>query len=107
MIIRDEDAPDRGTIDASFEGDNLVVKHVQDLDMMLRDLKLRKQNQNEGGFSKGRTMRYIGTIPESASAINPELMKNSEAALEFLQNEGSEFCVNKVDTGRSGQIIIK
>lgn len=107
MIIKDEDAPDRGIINAKLDGDLLRVTHVQDLDMIKRDLKLRQQNQNDNGFSKDRSMRFIGTIPDSAVAINPELAKDPQAALDFLMNEGSEFCLNKVDTGRSGKIIIK
>lgn len=107
MIIKDENAPDMGVIGARFEEEKLVVDHIQDLEPILRDLQLRKKYQNEGGFSKDRTMRYIGTIPSSATAINPELAKNAEAALEFLENEGSQFRVNKTDTGRSGHIIIK
>lgn len=106
MIIRDVEF-DRGVVDVREEGDLIVVDNVQDLTPLLKDLALRKKEQNEGGFSKDRTMRYIGTIPDSAVAINPELARNPEAALDFLNNEGSQFRVNKVDTGRSGKVIIK
>lgn len=106
MIIRDIEF-DRGVVDVEDDGEFIKVTNVQDLDPLLKDLALRKQEQNEGGFSKDRTMRYIGSIPASAIAINPELGKNAEAALDFLNNEGSQFRVNKVNTGRSGKVIIK
>lgn len=107
MIIKDEDAPDRGVTNARFEDGMLIVDYVQDIDLMLKDLQLRRQTQNEGGWSGDRTMRYIGTIPESAIAIRPELATHADEALKFLENEGSEFRVNKVDTGRKGQVITK
>lgn len=109
MIIKDTDAPDRGVIDATFEGDNLKVTHVQDVDPILKDLQLRKLEQNEGGFSDDRSMRFLGTVPMSVFALHPEFLHDTKALVKWMETDpvGQNFCVNRSNTGRSGKTIIK
>lgn len=109
MIIKDKDAPDRGILNARFEGDNLVVDHVQDVDPILADLKLRSQEQNNGGFSHDRTHRFIGSVPMSVFGMHPEFLHDTNALLDWLTNDpvGQQFCLNKPNTGRSGKVIVK
>jgi hypothetical protein len=108
MIFLDKDF-DKGTVDARFEGDDLVVTNAQDLDPILEDLQLRRLEQNEGGFSKERTMRFMGTVPTSVFALHPEFLHDTDALVTWLETDplGRRFCVNKKDTGRSGQVIMK
>jgi hypothetical protein len=109
MIIKDDTAFDRGIQDVRFEDDQLIVDHVQDLDPIYADLKLRKENQHEGGFSKNRNQRFIGTVPMSVFALHPEFLTDTKALMNWLANDpvGQTFCVNKPNTGRSGKVIIK
>ena len=108
MIIKDKQF-DRGVLGARVEGDYLVVDHIQDVDPILKDLQLRRVEQNDNGFSHDRSMRFLGTVPMSVFVMHPEFLKDTKALVEWLENDpvGQQFCVNKRDTGRSGKAIVK
>jgi hypothetical protein len=112
MIIKSK-YENAGLVDRRFDGDKVVFDHVQDIDPIFADMKARQAVQNEGGFSAGRTQRYLGTIPASVIEDEPKLKEalkhgDTKVLLDFFNSEkGRSFCVNKPDTGRSGKIIIK
>lgn len=95
------------------EGDKVIFDHVQDIEPVFNELKDRVINQNEGGFSNDRSQRFLGTIPASVIENEPELKEalrrgDTSVLTAFFNSErGKIFCVNKPDSGRSGQIIIK
>lgn len=109
MIIRDELAPDRGIADVQIDGDLIKVQHVQDIDPILSDLALRRKEQNDGGWSGDRTMKFMGTVPSSIFVIHPEFIHDTKALVKWLEHDavGQQFLVNRTDTGKSGQVIVK
>ena len=112
MIIKSK-YEDAGLVGSTLEGDKVVFDHVQDIDPVFDELKHMAVNQNEGGFSDGRTQRYLGTLPASVIENEPELKEalkhgDTSVLLDYFKSErGKCFCVNKPDTGRSGKLIIK
>lgn len=112
MIIKSK-YENAGLVSSELVGDQVVFTHAQDIDPVFAELKAREATQNEGGFSDGRSQRFLGTIPGSVIENEPELKEalkhgDTSVLLDFFKSErGKCFCVNKPDTGRSGKIIIK
>lgn len=107
MIIRDGNG-DTGLLDIQYEGDKIKYTHVQQLDNAQEELAMMEAASSPDGFSKDRTLRYIGTIPAIIWLQHPEFMHDTKALNKWLQSEeGRKWCVNLPDTGRSGKIIIK
>jgi hypothetical protein len=112
MIIKSKHE-NAGLVGIDYVGDKIIMNHVQDIDPVIEELRVREQVQNEGGFSNDRTQRYLGTIPASVIEDEPALKEalrhgDTSVLLDFMKSEkGSVFCINKPDSGRSGQIIIK
>ena len=112
MIIKSEHE-NAGLVKAEYEGDKFKFTHVQDIDTVFEGLKQRGLDQNLNGFSKERSQRFLGTIPDSVILADPELeerLKHGDTAylLEWFKSEkGKPFCLNKPNTGASGKIIIK
>lgn len=112
MIIKSKHE-NAGMVGREFVGDKVIFNHVQDIDPVFAEIKQREAGQNEGGFSDGRTQRYLGTIPASVIENEPELKEalrigDTSVLLDYFKSErGKCFCVNKPDTGRTGKIIIK
>lgn len=108
---------DHELVDIQHEGDNVIFTHVQDIDPTIAEIKQRARVQNEGGFSHDRNMRYIGSIPAGVIENNPALrfafrsgdpeIMEKAIRIFFQSQEGQQFTVNKLDTGRSGKVIIK
>lgn len=108
MRFKDRLNYDNFVADAKFQGDNLDITYVQKNDPILKDLALRKKEQNDNGFSHDRSMRFIGTIPAAEIAKIPELGEDTDLMLKWFESPvGRQFCVNKPNTGRSGKVIIK
>jgi hypothetical protein len=79
----------------------------QDLIPWKEEIELQKANQTDG-FSEERTMRKIASIPEIEFLKHPEWMHDGDLILKWLKSdEGRNCVVNKIDTGRTGHIIIK
>jgi len=70
----------------------------------------QKLNDPANGFSEGRTMRRIASIPVVAEQIAKQegYDLSSRKDLErFLRDHPEYMTVEKIDSGRSGHIIIK
>jgi len=52
--------------------DQLLITHQVDLEPMFREVAHRK-HQNPTGFSQGRTMRYLGSVPLMTLLRRPDL----------------------------------
>jgi len=107
FIDKDKDKHS-GLVGVESEGDELVFTHAYDTDPIMKELKWRKENQRDNGWSEKRTMRYLGTIPAEVTVIEPHLQEDAKAAAAWFDTPvGQQFRVNKADTGRSGKIIVK
>jgi hypothetical protein len=109
MIIKEY-----GLVNVEIDGNTGIYTHAQDIDPTLEEIAKRKLIQNDSGFSKDRTQRYIGTIPVIEFERHPMLKEAMQhgcldkALTIYLQTEeGSRYVVNKLNTGRSGQVQIK
>ena len=102
MIIKDT-----GLFDVEYEGDQFKYTHGQYVAPVMEEIKLTRENSSDG-FSDDRTMRMIGKIPVIEFLKHPEWMHDGNLILKWLQSdEGRNCVVHKIDTGRSGKVIIK
>lgn len=107
---------DYGLVNFKHSGDDTVYTHAQNLDGVLQEVSDRRK-ETHGGWSDNRSMRYVGSIPFIELERNPDLKaavvsgdtKVIEQAVKvfFATQEGSRYLVNKLDTGKSGQVIVK
>ena len=95
-----------------LDGDNMLFNHVFDYtDEMKTAQKFRKNN--DGNWSDDREMRLIGHIPAGAVQIlmktKPEVLKDAKLLKKWIYSEeGQAFRTNTaLDTGKSGQVIVK
>jgi hypothetical protein len=108
MIIKDK------TFLHSVEakGDNLIFNHVQDVAPSM-EMAAQIKEHSDNGWTKDRSMRQIGHFSESAfhqaMIENPEIMKDGRELFKFVMSEKARpyRTVTALDTGRSGQVIIK
>lgn len=107
---------DHGLVQVEEAAEVLRFTHAQNLDCLRKELETRIKYQTGEGWSEGRTMRYIGTIPAAAIEASPELRAALNSADEvaikkaveiYFKGDGREFMVNPINTGRSGKVIIK
>jgi hypothetical protein len=102
MIIKD-----KAHIKTDFVGDKAIYTQAQDLTPWKEEIIAHKMGQTDG-YSKDRTMRHIAKIPEIEFLKHPEWMHDGNLILDWLKSEEGRNCItNKIDTGRSGKIIIK
>jgi len=107
MIIKDTLA------NAFVDGDDMIFNHVADVTQEANNAKDFRAN-HLGNWSDDRDMRLIGSIPELAYAKlakeHPEIIKDAKLLKDWLYHteEGSLWKTNQaLDTGHSGQVIIK
>lgn len=93
-------ADDHGLIGIERDGNNSIFHHAQDIDPVLEQVNKEKMGNDSNGFTDGRTMRKIGSIPhieflrnpilrEAVSTGDPEaIAKACEAYLKF---EGKQY----------------
>ena len=107
---------DHGLVRTEDDGDYLRFTHAQHLGAAKEYVKNMAANQQSGGWSKDRTMQYIGSIPAAAIEANLELRaalnSGDQVAIKnavklYFANEGQEFIVNKIDSGKDPRIIVK
>jgi hypothetical protein len=102
MIVKDY-----GLADISFDKNKFIFTHAQDVDPTLAEIKAL-QDAGTDGFSADRTLRHIGRIPMIAYLKHPEWSHEPELLLRWLQSdEGKQYQVHKINTGRSGKVIVK
>jgi len=95
-----------------FDGDNMLFNHVFDYSDEMKVAARYRQN-NDGNWSDDRELRLIGHIPPGAVEIlmktKPEIMKDAKLLKKWIySDEGQAFRTNTaLDTGRSGQVIVK
>jgi hypothetical protein len=58
-------------------GDKTVITHVEDLEPLFSEVAQTRKSKNNG-FSKGRTMRYLGSVPLMTLIRNPHLADPKE-----------------------------
>ncbi|MCA1987959.1 MAG: hypothetical protein LDL07_02270 [Desulfarculus sp.] len=59
------------------QGGRLVITHVRDIEPVMAEVARRRAEGNNG-FSKGRTLRYLGSLPLSTLLARPELADPNE-----------------------------
>jgi len=93
--------------DGSFKQETFLT---QDEIPCLEANLFQKLQDPANGFSAGRTMRKIASIPvvaeQIAKAEGFDLSKRKDLE-KFLEEHPEYLTVNKLDTGASGKIIIK
>ena len=94
------------------DGDYLKFTHVQDIAPSLQRAQEIK-DFSDNGWTKDRTMRQIGVIPEAEfmqiARENPDIMRDGRELYKYLMSDkGAKFrTVRAIDTGRSGKVIVK
>lgn len=58
-------------------GERVIITHVEDIEPIIAETQLRAKDAGDG-FSKGRTMRYLGSVPLSILLARPELADPNE-----------------------------
>jgi len=102
------DGNDTGLLSVESEKDQFKFTHIQRLDDAEEELRMMEAHGSTDGFSKDRTMRYLGTIPAIIWLEHPEWQHDDKALMRWLQSdEGRKWCVHLPDTGRSGKVIVK
>ena len=95
-----------------IDGDNMIFNHVFDSGHEMKMAQQFRKNA-EGNWSNDREHRHVAHMSMGAwhilSKTKPEVVKDSKLLLKYFDTEeGRLFAVNnKIDTGRSGQVIIK
>jgi hypothetical protein len=104
MIIKDH-----AHIKTNYVGDVVEFIQGQDLSIWRDEMKeLSQLHADTQGYSEDRTMRMIARIPDIEFLKHPEWMHDGNLILKWLKSDEGRNCVtNKIDTGRSGHIIIK
>ncbi len=98
---------DTGLVGVDYEGDEFKFTHGQHITPVMQEIKELRENSTDG-FSKERNQRLIGRIPHIEFLKHPEWMHDGNLIVKWLQSdEGKNCMVHKVDSGRSGKIIIK
>jgi hypothetical protein len=59
------------------DGDSLLITNVEDIEPVMAEVNEARKLDNNG-FSKGRTMRYLGSVPLSTLIKRPELADDNE-----------------------------
>jgi len=82
---------DNAVIDYREEGDSFHTITAQHIDPILEEAYLHRQYAGDG-FSKGRNMQKVATIPQIEFLLHPELAYDEKALIKFLKGEGRKYC---------------
>lgn len=92
MIIKTHKKIADGIIGAEFEGNNLKVRHIQNITPVMEEAYLERQaGIGEGRKLIGDQMERVACIPDIVFAEHPEFMKDMKALKKWLKGEGSVY----------------
>lgn len=91
MLFRsDRLKEDTGLIDVTSEGDHLKFNHYQQVGPAIRTAQ-ELQKDPDKGFSKNRSFRLIGMIPEIEFLRRPELKIGNGVKIFLKTEEGAAY----------------
>lgn len=92
---------DIGLTGIDYKDDKFIYTHCQDVDGVRREVYNERNGNDSNGYTDGRTMRKVGSIPFIEFLTNPvlnEAMKSgdqellSKAVDMYLRTEGKQYC---------------
>jgi hypothetical protein len=102
MIIKDY-----GLVSATETEEKFIFNHAQDIDVARAEIK-RLQECGGDGYNQSRTQRHVGRIPAIEFLRHPEWTHEPSLILKWLQSdEGKQYQIHKIRSGRSAQCIVK
>jgi len=95
-----------------YDGDDMVFNHIFDSGHEMKMAQKFRKNA-EGNWSKNREHRHVAHMSIGAwhilSKTRPDVVRDSRLLLKYFDTEeGQLFATNnRIDTGRSGQVVVK
>ena len=89
MIIKSRIEPlpeGYGILDARYDGDNLLLKHAEHIDPILKEAAMLR-DFSDNGFTKDRNFRQIGTVPGIEFVRHPEWNHDPGLIRKWLMTE--------------------